>query len=111
MRTAFKPLHDAFPAKGHVYEADFGVYAFQLDVRSDAEMTLTGTKGLSEGTKETVRIIVTPIRDGIFVVRWQEASGNRVVYIEDYKAASVHSFISTAKGELMHMHGRLKKIS
>ena len=67
-----------FPAVGHVYEANFGSWVHHLHFESETVMTLTNIGGPYSGTAETVQISVTLIRQGIFMISWQEAVVNSV---------------------------------
>jgi hypothetical protein len=85
--------HTPFPAVGHVYEANFGSWVHYLHFES-----------------ETVQIEVTLIRQGIFMVSWQEADQTTVVHVEDYENGIVHTNVTKPRGGFLRNSGTLKKV-
>ncbi len=99
-----------FPAVGHVYEADFGSWVFQLYFQSETVMTLTNAKGPFKGISETIQISGTPIRPGVFLICWQEADKTTVVHIDDFENGIVHTRVTEPNGVFIHNCGRLKEV-
>jgi hypothetical protein len=84
-----------FPFVGHTYLVDFGQLRYELNFTSDTSMTYTRVeKDGSRGGSETVTIAVTPIRDQVFMVTWQEADKTTVVHVEDYANSIVYTNIT-----------------
>lgn len=86
---------DTFPAVGNRYLVDFGEFRVQLFFSSLTSMTYTGVA--SDGTlggSETVAITVQPVRDGLFLVTWQELDKTTVVHLEDYKDMKITTCIT-----------------
>jgi hypothetical protein len=100
---------EKFPAIGHVWRADFGAMAFDLDFQSETSMTFYASNGAPDGEKETVTYTITPLRDGQFAVRWSDKTGF-VVHIEDFQQKTVHSFVTLPDGKPLLLQGSLTKI-
>ena len=66
---------EQFPGAGHIYFADFGVFDATLDFESDEVLTFT----TSAPRTETVQITAIRLRNKLWEVYWQEASGTTVV--------------------------------
>ena len=99
-----------FPAVGHVYEANFGGWVHHLHFESETVMTLTNIEGPYSGVSETVQIAVTPIRQGIFLICWQEADKTTVVHVEDFENGIVHTNVTEPRGVFIHRSGTLKEV-
>ena len=99
-----------FPAVGHVYQANFGSWVFQLHFESETVMTLTNAEGPFKGIAETVQISVTPIRPGVFMICWQEADKTTVVHIDDFENGIVHTCVTEPNGVFIHKSGTLKEV-
>jgi len=99
-----------FPAVGHIYEANFGSWVHYLHFESETVMALINAEGPSEGTSETVRIAVTPIRPGVFMICWQEADKTMVVDVEDFENGIVHTNIFKPRDGFIHRSGTLKQM-
>ena len=99
-----------FPAVGHVYEANFGSWVHHLHFESETVMTLTNVDGLFKGTSETVQIVVTLIRQGVFMISWQEANKTTVVHVEDFENGIVHTNVTEPRGAFIRRSGTLKNV-
>jgi hypothetical protein len=97
---------DAFPGLGHVVQVDFG-NKWDLHFTSLTQMTYTPA-GHPIGDGETVKIAVTPIRPGVFMVTWQEGDGTTVVHVEDYENGVLFTNIGTADHQFFNRKGTLK---
>jgi hypothetical protein len=95
-----------FLAVGHVYEANFGSWAFHLHFDSETVMTLTSAQGPSE----TVQIAVTPIRPNVFMICWQEADKTTVVHVADFANGIVHTNVTESNGVFLRRSGTLKEV-
>jgi hypothetical protein len=58
------------------------------------EFMVEKSPDLPPGSSHTVDITIKPLRDELFLVSWQEASGNTVVHLEDFKTHEVHAFLT-----------------
>ena len=97
-----------FTAAGHTYNVNFGDYKFKLDFESAKKMTFTSL--IDPKVHETVNIAVTKLRDNLFMVSWQDKSGNNVVHIEDFKNMVVYTNISMKNGSFIHLKGYLTRV-
>jgi hypothetical protein len=89
-------MPETFPAIGHRYLVDFKAFRVELYFASDTSMTYTSVRrDGSRGGSETVRIAVEPVRDGLFLVTWQESDQTTVVHLEDYKNNAIITHITT----------------
>jgi hypothetical protein len=69
---------------------DFQKFRVELYFESETSLTYAGIHpDGSRGSPETVLITVEPIRDQLFLVRWQEADKTTVVHLEDYKQNTI----------------------
>lgn len=88
-------MAEPFPAVGHTYLVDFQQFRVELFFESETSMTYTGVRpDGSHGGSETVAITVRPVRDGLFLVTWQEADKTTVVHLEDYKLNRIVTHIT-----------------
>jgi hypothetical protein len=100
---------NAFPGLGHVVQVDFG-NKWDLHFHSLTSMTYTPAgHPVSDG--ETVKIAVTPIRPGVFMVTWQEGDGTTVVHVEDYENGILYTNIGTANHKFYNLKGTLKVVN
>ncbi|MDB5099211.1 MAG: uncharacterized protein JWM80_3632 [Cyanobacteria bacterium RYN_339] len=97
---------NAFPGVGHIVQVNFG-NKWDLHFTSMTQMTYTPAgHPITDG--ETVKIAVTPIRPGVFMVTWQESDGTTVVHVEDYENGQLWTNIGTADHKFLNLHGTLK---
>src|SRR5260370_31937041 len=99
-----------FPAVGHVYEAHFGSWVHQLHFESETVMTRTTAEGPITGTAETVQIAFTPIRPGVFLACWQEATNTTLGHVEVFATSIYHTNITKPNGAFIRRSGTLKKL-
>lgn len=101
-----------FPAVGHIYLVDFQAFRVQLNFQAENTMTYTVIKSDgSAGGSETVIIAVEPLRDGLFLVTWQESDKTTVVHLEDYKEMRIITHITNPDQTFDIFHGEMKQIS
>ena len=86
----------SYPMIGKKYLVRFPTMSFILHFISETKLEFIVEKSpdLPPGSAHTVDITIQPLRDEIFLVSWQEASGNTVVHIEDFKNHEVHAFLT-----------------
>lgn len=85
-----------YPMVGKKYIVRFPTMSFVLHFISETKLEFIVEKSpdLPPGSSHIVDITIQPLRDEIFLVSWQEASGNTVVHIEDFKNHEVHAFLT-----------------
>src|SRR5271169_4815499 len=105
-------MAEFFPAVGHRYLVDFEAFRVQLFFESETRLTYSGVK--PDGTlggSETVSIAVEPIRDELYLVRWQEGDKTTVVHLEDYKNKTIITNITNPDLTFDQYHGTFKEVS
>lgn len=102
-----------YPAPGHVYEMDFGDFAFIFDFHPNGkEVTFSeapSAKPLGIPT-ETVAYTVVPIRPHVFMVYWVEANKATVVHVEDFENGAVYTNCTLPDMTFLTREGVLRKI-
>ncbi|OAX54328.1 MoaF-related domain-containing protein [Xanthomonas graminis] len=102
---------DPLPAVGHTYRVDFGGgNAFEISFGEDAKMTFTKLQEPNKGTVESIRYTHRKLRDGLYLVYWQEQDGTNVVHVEDFVLGRVHTNISFADRTSYHGVSALERI-
>lgn len=105
------PSAATFPAAGHVYRVDFGGgNAFDIAFRSGQEMTFTKLQEPRKGMVETIHFSHQRLRDGLYMVYWQEADQTTVVHVEDFAEGIVYSNITGPDGSFFNGSSKLTKI-
>ena len=67
---------------------------FSFRRNTQLEFIVERSPDLPKGSAHTVDITIEPLRDELYLVSWQEATGNTVVHLEDFKAHRVHAFLT-----------------
>jgi hypothetical protein len=100
-----------YPALGNSYVANFGEFAWHLDFDADGQ-TLTfnpidpkQADLAGESGSQTVTYTAVPIRDGVFMVYWQEARGTTVTHVQDFENQRVHTNITTRDDTFINLPG------
>lgn len=102
---------DAFPAVGHEYQVDFGGdNTFVIAFKSDSEMTFTWLNEPNKGKVETVHFTHRKIRDGVYLVYWQEADKTTVVHVEDFVEGIIYTNITSPGGSFFNGSSRMSKV-
>ena len=105
-------MPETFPAVGHRYLVDFHAFRVELYFASETSLTYTGVKADgTHGGSETVAITVTPVRDGLFLVTWQESDKTTVVHLEDYKLNRITTNITDADLAFSTYEGTMTQLS
>ena len=105
-------MSESFPAVGHRYLVNFQAFRVELYFASETSLTYTGVRADgSHGDSETVAITVEPIRDGLFLVTWQEFDKTTVVHLEDYKNLAIITNITGPDLRFSKFHGTMTQIS
>lgn len=98
---------------GNKFEADFGMARSILDIESDTSLTFTilEKEGKNVNITETVKVEMTRIRIGLYMLTWKEKNGNTVTQIQDYEHDIVYSNWTTPAGVFTHQTGTLKLVN
>ena len=105
-------MPETFPAVGHRYLVDFQAFRVELCFASETSLTYTGVRpDGSHGGSETVAITVTPVRDGLFLVTWQESDKTTVVHLEDYNLNRITTNITDANLVFSMHEGTMTQLS
>ncbi|MDB5733073.1 MAG: hypothetical protein JWQ03_2968 [Variovorax sp.] len=85
-----------YPMVGKRYYVEFPTMSFYLHFVSDKalEFIVEKSPDLPKGSAHTVEITIDDLRDELYLVSWQEQSGNTVVHLEDFKTHRVHAFLT-----------------
>jgi hypothetical protein len=101
-----------FPMIGKKYHVKFPSMSFFLDFLDETRLRFIVEKSpdLPPGSSHTVAITVEPLRDELYMVSWQEASGNTIVHIEDLKNHEVHAFLTMKNGLFIRQDAPLLEV-
>jgi|BarGraIncu00222A_1022003.scaffolds.fasta_scaffold112392_2 hypothetical protein len=112
MRLAQKGSTMSYPMIGKSYEVRFPTMAFVLTFLSDKRLrfTVQSSPDLPAGSSHEVDIVMQPLRDGLYLVSWQEASGNTVVHVEDFNEHRVHAFLTMKDGMFIRQDAPLVEV-
>jgi hypothetical protein len=85
-----------YPMIGKRYYVEFPAMSFYLKFLSDTSLEFIVEKSpdLPKGSAHTVDIVIDHLRDELYLVSWQEKSGNTVVHLEDFREHRVHAFLT-----------------
>lgn len=103
-----------YPALDRTLTIDFGddgpFGPFAADLRfsgADSTLTFLVTRGSLSGKTETLPFEATEVRDGIWLVTWQEADLLTVVQVQDFQAGTVSSAVTTADQHFLTLNGTI----
>lgn len=105
-------MNTPLPSVGHAYEVRFGETVFRLDFDTDARHLTFSSLGeaISNEPDQTVEYTAVPLRDGLFLVYWQEATGTTVTHVQDYAQGLVHTNITGTDDSFFNSTGTLKPL-
>jgi hypothetical protein len=104
-------MSNRFPAVGNRYLVDFVRFKVELHFTSLTSMTYTGIRpDGSRSTSETVSVRVENIKDGIFLVTWQESDKTTVVHVENYDNNTIITNITEPDLTFEQYHGTFVKV-
>ena len=112
---------------GETYVANFGQdLVFQLKFESikeeepqwetDGVMGFAGVAGHNQGISERERITVTPLRPAVFMITWQDGTGNTYVQVADFEQESVYlnltlpDNLEETNTKLIYLEGSLTRV-
>lgn len=105
-------MNASFPGVGHRYLVNFVAFRVVLFFESETSLTYTGIN--PDGThreSETVTISIEAIRDGLFLVTWQESDSTTVVHLEDYKENTIITNITEPGNIFSKFRGTMTHLS
>jgi hypothetical protein len=106
-----KAAAETFPAVGHTYEVDYGGdFLVRLEFQSVSALTIYGMKGKYADFVETVAIMVTPIRPGVFMVAWQEENKTTVAHVEDFEKGIIYANITQPGNAFLRLQGPFRMV-
>jgi hypothetical protein len=94
-----------FPLAGEIWQADYGDLVIEHDYRVPGKISFVS----KHGTRLTVDLTVTRIRDDLFVLAFQDADAS-VVAVEDLATHRVTSTMILRDHTLLHMTGVLSRV-
>lgn len=105
--------HDEkLPASGHTYSVNFGGgNAFEITFGHDSDMTFTKLEEPNKGNKETIHYHHKKLREGLYMVYWQEKDNTTVVHVEDFENETIYSNITWPDGQFFNGFSTLKKVN
>ena len=101
------------PMIGRKYHVAFPTMALIQHFISDTqlEFIVEHSPDLPRGSAHTVEIVIAPLRDQLYMVSWQEPSGNTVVHIEDFAEHCVHAFLTMRDGKFIRQSAPLVELT
>lgn len=102
-----------YPMIGKRYFVEFPTMSFHLHFVSDKvlEFIVEHSPDLPKGSAHTVDVTIEPLRDELYLVSWQEQSGNTVVHLEDFKTHRVDAFLTMAGMKFVRQSAALVEVS
>jgi len=94
---------------GLTFDATFDVFAVRLTTLRNSEIHFHIAEG-PYAHNETVKVVATLIRPGIFLVSWVEASGATVVHVQDFVQSVLHSHATLPGGNFLRMHAPIRVV-
>jgi len=94
---------------GLVFDATFDAFAVRLSTLPNSELNFRIAEGPYAHT-ETVKVVATMIRPGIFLVSWVEASGATVVHVEDFAKSVLYSHATLPDGTFLRMEAQIRLV-
>lgn len=102
---------EKLPAAGHRYRVDFGGgNAFEIAFGHAQDMTFTKLQPPNQGQVETIHYRHQKLRDGLYMVYWQEQNKTTVVHVEDFAEGQVYSNITSPDGTFFNGYSRLVEV-
>ncbi len=102
----------SYPMVAKKYYVKFPTMSFYLSFSSETELEFVVERSpdLAPGSSHTVDIAIQPLRDGLYLVSWQETSGNTVVHVEDFKEHRVHALLTMKDGKFIRQDAPLVEV-
>lgn len=97
-----------YPA-GLIFDATFDAFAVRITTLPDRALSFHIAEGPYAHT-ETVNVVATSIRPGVFLVSWVEASGATVVHVEDFDQSTLYSHATLPDGTFLRMEAAIRLV-
>jgi hypothetical protein len=84
--------------------------------QTDGVMELTGVAGTNDGVSAIERISVTPLEANVFLLSWQDSSGNTYVQVNDFAGGQAYlnltlpDNLEETNTKLLNFEGSLRRI-
>ena len=88
-----------------------GPMTIEHEIRSMMSIYARHVQGPLAGREELLTVTITPIRDALFVVSWQEADSSTVVHVEDFENQTFVSCVTTADAKFLEFHGSMLRVA
>lgn len=95
---------------GLTFDVRFDLFAARLTTLPSSELRFHIAEGPHART-ETVKIVTTLLRPGVFIVSWIEAGGATVVHVEDFAQGVLYSHATLPDGTFLRMQAGIRVIS
>lgn len=94
---------------GLIFDATFDAFAVRITTLPNRELSFHIAEGPYAHT-ETVKVVATAIRPGVFLVSWVEASGATVVHVEDFAQSLLYSHATLPNGTFLRMKAAIRLV-
>lgn len=94
---------------GLVFDVTFDAFAVRLTTLPNSELRFHIAAG-PYAHDETVKVVATLIRPGVFLVSWVEASGATVVHVEDFAQSVLYSHATLPDGKFLRMKAPIRLV-
>lgn len=94
---------------GETWIFDIGVARIEHRLESLSSLRYRVLTGERAGSADRVEMQVRPLREGLFLVSWQEADGITVVHIEDFAARQFEACVTFPGGRFERIHGTMTR--
>lgn len=95
---------------GLEFDVEFDAFTARLTTLADSKLRFHIAKGPYAHT-ETVKIVTTVLRPGVFIVTWVEAGGATVVHVEDFARGTLYSHATLPDGTFLRMQGPIRVVA
>jgi hypothetical protein len=95
---------------GLEFDVKFDAFTVRLTTLPNSELRFHIAEGPYART-ETVKIVTTLIRPGVFIVSWVEAGGATVVHVEDFAQGALYSHATLPDGTFLRMQAPIRVVS
>ena len=94
---------------GETWIFDIGVARIEHRLESLTSLRYRVLSGERVGSADRVAMQVQPLREGLFLVSWQEADGVTVVHAEDFAAQRFEACVTFPGGRFERIHGTMSR--
>jgi hypothetical protein len=94
---------------GETWIFDIGVARIEHRLESLTSLRYRVLSGERTGNADRVAMQVRPLREGLFLVSWQEADGITVVHVEDFAERCFDACVTFPGGRFERIHGTMSR--